>query len=497
MGPPPAKRFKSSAAPKGTKLANGYVDRVAMRREEEEGKEHRDMVGEDKMDRVNALEQMVESGQMEKDTFKGLKRRILGEGGNSNGTKGLDWEMLRRARRGENIEVENDAGLQVKGDANGREHTPETDMDKGFEDALGVEQGDTGLGAVKKKEVPKKRGVLARKHGRQTRDEILKQFKEKRENTHDSVDDPGQRLGSKFRKVDVTGIASDSNKKKWIEFDEKSGRRREVLMTTDKEGNPKRKVRWLDKEPTMTDSNRKASGLNATSNGKRTLESKVEVLGMEVPAELAERQRKLFANQSSQEEDDEDIFAGVGAAYNPLDDANEDSPDNVTSDEDQYQTQNGGNVNSAKNPSEPSKTTLKPRDYFSTTSDHESKTLQSDVLTHDPTLMAAIKRAATIGKAEDQREQDVVSTDADAARRKQFLEKIKKRDQEDAEDLDMGFGESRFEDDDDEGLVIEDGENDKEGEKTRKRGPKKKRGNKENMSDVMSVIASRTANRSK
>jgi hypothetical protein len=71
---PPTKRFKSSAAPKGTKLASGYQDRTALRRQQNEDGEE-DSNGERKegiAQRLKALEDMVKLGQIDQATFDKL-----------------------------------------------------------------------------------------------------------------------------------------------------------------------------------------------------------------------------------------------------------------------------------------------------------------------------------------------------------------------------------------------------------------------------------------
>lgn len=492
MAPPPPKRFKSSAAPKGTKLSEGYVDRVAMRR----GAETTGPVEEDKVQRVHALEEMVEGGQMERSTFEKLRIEILGDEAKVE-KKGLDWNMLRRAKRGEDVETDLEAKAELNMNGTAKKCGAEKDVDEELEGALEEGPKGTGLGDVQKKEVRKKQGNRADAGGKLARDEILKQFRKERERISDQIptDDPDSTLGSKFRKVEATETVPKNNKKRWIEVDEKSGRRREVLMTTDKEGNPKRKVRWLDKEPITVDKNDKGHDSHAQKAGKKRPPRDTNVLGMEVPAEIAARQRAMLEGDANQEDDDDDIFAGAGADYNPLDGASEGSDSDSDSEEEGLR-RNGDHATSSEQSNEPVVAPSRPRNYFLVSSKDEGTTSTENSLTQDPTLMAAIKRAAAIGKAESEQNGEITATEAEAAHRKQFLEKLKKRDREDAEDLDMGFGESRFGDDDDEeGPVWDEGEEGKAEKKTRKRGPKKKKGNKENLNDVLGVLEGRAADK--
>lgn len=92
---PPQKKFRSSAAPKGTKLPGGYMDRTLARNSEEE---------DEKASRIKSLEEMVKLQQMDQDTFEKLRDEILG--GDIKSThlvKGLDYKLLERVRRGEDV----------------------------------------------------------------------------------------------------------------------------------------------------------------------------------------------------------------------------------------------------------------------------------------------------------------------------------------------------------------------------------------------------------
>ena len=95
------KRFKSSAAPKGYKLAAGYTDRAAQLRATEDGE------GKDensKEARIKALEDMVKLGQMEMKDFERVRDEIVGgDVRNVHLVKGLDWKLLKRARAGEDV----------------------------------------------------------------------------------------------------------------------------------------------------------------------------------------------------------------------------------------------------------------------------------------------------------------------------------------------------------------------------------------------------------
>lgn len=117
----------------------------------------------------------------------------------------------------------------------------------------------------------------------------------------------------------------------------------------------------------------------------------------------------------------------------------------------------------------------------------------------DPAILAAIKKAASLRPIEQDAEDDKAKEEAKALeeRRKKLLQ-MQSRDDD---DIDMGFGTSRFEDEED----FEDkkvklsrwGEDAGEegsgrGDKSkRKRGPKKRKGDVNSAADVMRVVEQR------
>jgi hypothetical protein len=471
-GQPPTKKFKSSAAPKGTKLAQGYQDRTSLRRADGEDAETQD----DKEKRLKALEEMMKLQQIDQSTFEKLRDEI-GVGGDVSSThlvKGLDWKLLERVKRGEDI--------SASPAAKDKESIEEAsaDVDEELENVLEKEIQPT------RKEEKAKKGEMAPPPirgasdlQRRTRDEILQALKASRASNkqQESPAPVEPSLGERFKKV---GSGDRSEKKRFTEV--VNGRRREVLVTTDNDGRIKRKVRWLDKDD--------VPALNS-GNG----EPMRQVLGMEVPAELAAKHKALLEEQQKAEDEDDDIFGGVGADYNPLADISDASDGNSHSDgEVEPAGSKPANAESKAEPTvDPSK--ARSRNYFSTKSTEESSD-RSNPLASDPAIMAALKRAADIRTSQEEAESgDSTSTEDQnperLLRRKQFLENLKKRDREDALDMDLGFGESRFGDEDEDGPTWDgDGGGRKVG---RKRGPKKRRGDKDSINDVMSVLAGRKA----
>ena len=471
-GQPPAKKFRSSAAPKGTKLAQGYQDRTSLRRADREDVEAQG----DKEKRLKALEEMMNLQQIDQSTFENLRNEI-GVGGDVSSThlvKGLDWKLLERVKRGEDItaspaskdkEPEEEAGPDV-------EEELESVLEKEVQPVQKERKSKTGEMAPPPSERPL--GLQKR-----SRDEILQSLKASR-NANNQRESPPlvePLLGEMFKKL---GSGDTSEKRRFTEVI--NGRRREVLVTRGKDGRTKRKARWLDKE-------------DVAKSDSASKESKQQALGMEVPAELAAKHKALLEEQQKAEDEDDDIFGGVGADYNPLaniSDASDDEP------------RSGGEVEAAsaaatkvetKAESTGDVAKLKPRNYFATQSTEESAD-KSKPLINDPAIMAALKRAADIRIPLEQADSSISSAateDKDPERllrRKQFLENLKKRDREDALDMDLGFGESRFGDEEDEdGPTLDKGEK-KSG---RKRGPKKRKGDKDSINDVMGVLAGRKA----
>lgn len=466
----PNKRFKSSAAPKGTKLPEGYQDRAQLRNVQAEGSDN------DIQNRIQALEEMVKLGQIDHGTFEKL-RAELGVGGDTSSThmvKGLDRELLKRVKAGEDV---TQAAQKAKPEPTEEAPVREEDADEEFE-RLMEEKGHEAVVAAPKEHKDKKKGTMAPPPPRKkTRDEILKELRANRAAAPE-VPAPVREstLGSRFKKLGD----GKPEKKRFVEVDEATGRRREVLVITDAEGNTKRKVRWIDKP-----------GEGVGSSTPLPMPDKaVKPLGMEVPAEIAAR---AAASAAPDKEEDDDIFAGVGADYDPL--AGMDEED-TTSDEEVEETEKATNE-LEKAPAREDRVQpdvnvpSQPRNYFATgttsTEPDESED-RSNPLTKDPTILAALKRAAALRQASPA-EDDGESAEA-SLRHKKFLEEARRRDAMDAADMDLGFGGSRIEDDEDEEGVLLEFEGDRGGKK-RKRGPKKKKGDKDSVNDVMRVLEGR------
>lgn len=492
---PPAKRFKSSAAPKGSRLASGYQDRTALRRQQEKDEEEQERQREaakkeDVERRIKALEDMRNLRQIDQGTFEKLRREILDEDSkDKNMAKGLNWDLLRRAKAGEDISEKPEG--EEEGEEQENEESQDTgDVDEELDRVLEEKDEQFAVPAPKEKKV-KKGNLAPAPPGKLSRDEILKQLKASRAagsaSMHSPEPTPESILGNKFKKIDK------SEKKRWVETDP-NGRRKEILVVTDAEGRTKRKVRWLDKEVLS----------KVDNNGLLVPDQDMKPIGMEVPAVVAAR---IAAEKAAEAEaEDDDIFAGVGTDYNPLGDLDEDDSEE---DEEKEGLAESERLAEEEDDSEPSVQPVAQqqarRNYFKDskaemdTGGDEART--SNPLTSDPTLLAALKRAATLRQSstaqpkDDGLEEGEYADDVDdpekLARRKKFLEEARRRDAQDAQDLDLGFGSSRIEDEEDEeGPTFDDGDQ-KRGSNKRKRGPKKRKGDKDSAADVLRVMEGR------
>ncbi|KKY28339.1 putative red-like protein [Diplodia seriata] len=485
----PAKKFKASAAPKGSRLAAGYTDRARARVGDGDGDDDDDAAaGDDRARRVKALEESHKLGQIDQATFESLRDQITG--GDVTAThliKGLDRKLLERVRRGEDV-------LGVGGGARAAEKEPEPDVEDEFEK---LEEKEIAPVVREKKE---KKGETALAGTKRTRDAILAELKAQRKAAAEAKAAAQPQLGSKFRR-----IGHASGKFPRIERDEKG---REVLLTLDEDGNVKKKVRKV-----------KANAENEKApSGLLMPDKDAKPLGMEVPEHV-----KALVEE---DDDDGDIFEGVGDSYDPLAGIGGDD----SSDEDEEDSLRGAGPAESKdvakspsstpeeadavdmspppNPSEP--TTIPKTNYFKDMPSRDTSSITgppSNPLT-DPTILAAIRKARDINpeklRGDDDDKGSKRKNPEEEARLKKRAEMLSLRDR-DLDDMDMGFGSSRFDDaeDMDEDTKIklsewkgkgvdddEEGGKDRGG-KQRKRGPKKRKGDKDSAADVLKVMEQR------
>lgn len=352
------------------------------------------------------------------------------------------------------------------------EPEPEDDVDDEFDQLEGPE-----VEAVEKVKVDKKKGQLSTvpmAGKKRTRDQILAELKASREAAKEAKESA---LGGRFQKIGAKKMPGARI--------ERDGKGREVLIIVDEDGHEKRKVRKLQ------------PGAPPEESDLLMPDKDAKPLGMEVP--------EHYKNQEEEKEDsDVDIFDGVGDDYDPLagiagsDSDSEDGDKKVEDKEKSQKDVEAGEAPSAQMLPPPKPAA--PRNYFK-----DSKTgLVSTEASRapnmaDPAIMAAIKKAAAlnpISRGEQGDEEDKEAKALEERRRKM----LQSNDRDD-DDIDMGFGTSRFEDEEDfedkkTKLSVwgrDDGEDGESGAgpAKRKRGPKKRKGDANNADDVLRVMEER------
>ena len=477
LNPTSSKKFRSSAAPKGTKLASGYQDRTQLRTSTEE---------DAKAARIKSLEEMVKLGQMEQATFEALRDEIVGgDVKDVHLVKGLDYKLLERVRKGEDV---------LSGVDRVRSGSQEKDQAK--VDEVNVEQALETLEEKEIKPLAKeekaKRGTMAPPGlagKKRTRDDILRELKASRLKIEEEKKAQQPSLGPKFRKLGA------KQEKSRIERDSKG---REVLITVDENGKVKRKVR---KPKDEEESN--------IANSLEMPDKDAILLGMEVP------DIKLPAPPTI--DDTGDIFEDAGNDYDPLGGMQDDDSEDGSASEEAIVRVNTEKTLKASDelvsavedsssrapstdmppPPPPEKSSTSSRNYFGDTKSTQNEDVaRATNPLQDPTIMAALKKASTINPLGSSSEKDEAEA-AKVARRKQMLETHDR----DAEDMDLGFGSSRFEDGEDaEDRKIKlsvwakdtGGEDGREASKEkRKRGSKKRKGDVNSAADVLRVMERR------
>ncbi|KAL8950252.1 MAG: hypothetical protein Q9222_003696, partial [Ikaeria aurantiellina] len=373
---------------------------------------------------------MVKLGQMERVTFEALRDEIVGgDVKDVHLVKGLDWKLLERVRRGEDVLAESPKSTPAATNAIDVDEELDKLEEREFEPAAKAE-------TVKKGEMappPLPPAAVAGK--KRTRDDILKELKASRQAAVEKARQPS--LGPKFHKFGEKKLA-----KSRIELDDKG---RQVLITVDADGNVKRKVKKA-KVPEPLDSK---SSLLVPDKDIKPLGTDVSI-PVPVPQATAVEQ-----------EDDDDIFAGIGADYDPLAGELQDDEEGNTSDSDieRKPPTTSTEANKSSSHPRPTTTTTAPsspplanpttttlsttkKNYFNDASPPSPPPISTpnNNTLQDPTILAALKKASTLTSLPT-----TTSTDEESlrlARRNRLLETHDR----DAEDMDLGFGSSRFED---------------------------------------------------
>ena len=469
--------------PKGTRLAAGYTDRTKAYTDEEDNEIAK---------RVKNLEESMKKGEIDRETFEKLVQEITGgDVGTTHLVKGLDRKLLERVRRGEDVLGGQDKKEEEKEEDEEAEEAPEV------EDAFD-ELAEADVGPITREKAEKKGEKMTGPHPvagvNRSRNDILKDLKRQREEAAAAAAAEHEKrfptLGPGFRKINAQGDTR-------IETDEKG---REVLIITGPDGKEKRKVK----------------------------KQKVEEPALEVRHDLDDANKPInmhnLPEPKKEESEDEDIFAGVGSNYNPLanfDDSDDESDEEAVKPEptapklDAADSQSEGEVSSEAEEDVPAKpkdtapAAPAKRDYFASTVRSTSTAEPSDLSAADATVRAALAKVRNLDENSTLL-QNLGSTDPNDPASKEA--RLKKRAAElaasdrDMEDMDMGFGASRFDDAEEmeregekvkfsqwKGLGAEgDDEEGEEGgkgpKKVRKRGGKKRKGDKNNADDVLNVM---------
>lgn len=472
----PSKKFRTSA-PKGTKFADGYVDRAKQRQAEQEE--------DDKASRIQALEESLKKEEIDQATFEKLRNEIAG--GDLSSThliKGLDFKLLERVRKGEDV-FNGDKPDRGKAESlSDEDDEPEgEDADAAFEEL--EEKEVTAI----EKEKARKKGQLATTTlvpgQKRTRDQILAEMKAAREAAKAQQESA---LGTRFKKI---GAKKEPGSR--IERDAKG---REVLVIVDEDGNEKRKVRKVAAEV-----ERERESFKIDPNA--------EVLGMEVP-EYYKKKLEEQAKADADADENVNMFSDVESDYDPLGGISSDSDDSDKSDGDEPKEANkktsspksdgevdseGGSAAEEDMPPPPKPQAQHARNYFKSSLISEEQNARPAM--NDPAVLAALKKAKKLNAAtkteEEQKE----------AERQERLKKMLASADRDAEDMDLGFGTNRQADEEeleDDGKTKlsnwgddDDGEDGGGGKSKRKRGPKKKKGDGNSVADVMKVLEKRKA----
>ncbi|KAK6519367.1 hypothetical protein TWF281_003200 [Arthrobotrys megalospora] len=354
-----------------------------------------------------ALMQLVEEGSLTREEAIEQSKVFGGDAGSTHLVKGLDFKLLERARKGEDV-------LAEKQD---EEEQDEEDIEDELDQAL--EKKVESVKRQKKGEAdddddePKKK----------TRAEILAEWKKSREEAA-AKKVAESSLGSKFKKF----------------------------------GEKEKKVKVVKEEKSKKSSRDIASGKKRKRDHEEASKEKISgngtVLGM-LPPELPST--KVLPAEKKDEDEDVNIFDDAPDDYDPLaglagsDDSDSDDGE-VEEDKPAKRKETQGDM-----PPPPPPTSNRPRNYFATSSKDanvstesiSSKPLSGQDLANTMELSAAIKKAAQM------RELSRADLDEEEAKKAAKHKAMLQAASRDDEDVDMGFGGSRtFGDDDDDDLGV-------------------------------------------
>ncbi|KAF2720117.1 hypothetical protein K431DRAFT_286124 [Polychaeton citri CBS 116435] len=486
----PTKKFRSSKAPKGTKYGAGYVDRARARAEAEEAGQ-----ADEKAERIKALEEQMKLGQISEATFYALRDEITGgDVGATHLVKGLDRKLLERVRRGEDVMGLGTSGESVPDNQAGKVGDVDNELEK-----LGSKEVETLKRAEKQKKGNAASSAAPVAGVKRTRDQVMAELKAQRKAAAEARAAAAPKLDSRFKRVDE---AHKPN----VEIDAKG---REII-TVIKDGKVKKMVRKAAPQPMQSE---KASGNDAKP-----------VLGADVaiPTQAQTVSKGDPGNGGGDDDDDDDIFEGVGTDYNPLaalgessggDSDDSESEANARGSQRRSPTErrstrspvsDSDESETAKPPTQQQRTSYSvPRNYFNEKPQVSAgESAQPD---HTTAIQEVLKKAAKMDPLGSDKVGNVTQNAEELARHKRRAEMLSNHDR-DMDDMDIGFGGSRFDEEDggDDAKVrlsqwkgkggAEDDGWEEEGERhggKKKRKPKKRKGDVDNVDDVMRVIEGR------
>ncbi|KAH0335906.1 hypothetical protein KCU81_g8832, partial [Aureobasidium melanogenum] len=479
------KKFKGGAAPKGSRLGSGFTDRTQNRYDDET---------DERAARIKALEEQVKLGQLDHATFEALRDQITGgDVGATHLVKGLDRKLLERVRKGEDV---------LGGSGPAKEEDLEDEFEKFEEKEVARVEREK---VVKKGEMAPPPPVAGAKR---SRDQILAELKAQRKAQADARLAARPELGDKFRDVGSSRASSR------IEVDAKG---REVLITTDEHGNVKKKVRKVQvpsEEPAQQAQPHKFLDEGITVPAPKPVEKPVE---------------------ATKDDSDDDIFDGVGDDYDPLGGLGDD--DDSSDDEDgevrekaiklaPSQSKSPSSETEATSNSESKEATTTsmpppppptqptaPRNYFQSTTTTTNETTEPQAPQNpfnDASFLAAIKKAGALSNISlslNASSSDDPSAPESAEAKELRLQKraqMLAASDRDLEDMDLGFGSSRFGDEEegDDGQRIklstwkggagdDDDDGHEGGGKEKKKRGRKRKGDKNSAQDVLGVMERR------
>lgn len=481
----PAKKKFRTSVPKGSRFGEGYIDRARRGRvgEDEEGE------GDERAERLRALEKRYKDGEIDEATYERLRGEIAGgDLGSTHLVKGLDFKLLERVRKGEDVFGEKKAEERDEKEEEDEEEQEEETGQQDPDDLL--EELAAEVKPVEKEKAQKK-GTFAPTSAlvpgqKRSRNQILAELKAAREAAKAKAESA---LGSKFKKIGARPQPGTRI--------ERDGKGREVMIIVDEDGNERRKVRRVDPKA-------------AQEEVKEEFKPGGEVLGMEVPEFYKLQQAEKLARQKEEEEKEISIFDDAGSDYDPLAGMDGSSDESDSEDEGEVDesmkpdsTPKEGDSAAAEDtkamppPPRPKEAAPARPNYFK-----DSKTglisaeSQKRPDLNDPAILAALRKARALDMQAKSEEE------IKAAEREAKLKKMLEASSRDEADMDLGFGSSRLEDEADMeeakvklsqwGGEEDDDEGGRGGGKAkRKRGGKKRKGDKDSFKDVMSVIERR------